>query len=153
MSEFYADLTHKYHEKYRTTGIALAISLTAVASAECMVFYKFYHLFSGSESFIQDAFWIVIMTTAISIFSNSFALQFYHYYGMKELSLSFFYKHKYEIDPDDINSKRAIDGSWKKARSYFKKADCCVGCLRWLVILNFLLVFLYFLVFKPTLPK
>jgi hypothetical protein len=149
-SSNFEDLTHQFHEKYRTTGIALAISLATFASAECWFFYKLFLNFSDKENCIQNILWICVIVTAICLFGFSFILQFLHYFGMKEMAQSFFHAYKYEINSSDDALKKERNDSWDKARCFFRKADWIIRVIKYLAISNFIAVILYFILYKPN---
>lgn len=145
----FEDLTHQFHEKYRTTGIALAISLATLASVECWFFYKLFLNFSDKENCIQNILWFCVIVTAICLFGFSFILQFPHYYGMKEIAQSFLRAYKFKIDPGDNTSKNEMNDRWDKAIGFFRKADLVIGIIKYLAVANFITVILYFIIYKP----
>ena len=71
------EFTHQFHEKYRTTGIALCISIATVASGECWFFYGlFFKSIKSTGNHIQLILWLSATISAICLFGFSFILQF-----------------------------------------------------------------------------
>ena len=143
----FEDLTHQFHEKYRTTGIALCISLATFASAECWVFYG---LFFKTENCLQSFLCFIVIISAISLFVSSFVLQFLNYYGIKEMAQSFFNAYKLSNGSKDESLQQKKEKKWSKAINYFSKADIAFTWMKWLTIINFISTFLYIVVYQPN---
>jgi len=148
-SSNFEELTHQFHEKYRTTGIALAISIATLTSAECWFFYKKFLKFNDTTTCFQHILWTCIIVTSICLFASSFILQFLNYYGMKEMAQSFFRAYKFSNDPDDANSKKEMNVRWEKALSCFKIADLLIIIIMCFAVVNFIAVVVYFINYKP----
>ena len=147
----FEDLTHQYHDKYRTTGIALCISLATFASAECWFFYG---LFLKTENSLQSFFCSIVIISAISLFVSSFVLQFLNYYGIKEMAQSFFYAYKLSNGSKDESLKKEMEEKkerkWDKALNYFSNADIAFTWMKWLTIVNFIPAFFYIVRYLPN---
>ncbi len=147
------DLTHQFHEKYRTSGIALCISLATLASAEGLWFYTlFIKDVKNSCSSSQIILCSIVIISAIILILSSFVFQFLHYYGMKHMARSFFYAYKFNFsEPKDENSKRSAEEEWKSAQQYFTAAD---EVINWPInastIVNFITAIGYIVLYQPN---
>ena len=156
-SDELADLTHRFHEKYRATGIALCISIATVASGECWFFYGlFFESIKNTSNHIQVILWLSVTISAILLFGLSFILQFLHYHGMKKFSRSFFCAYKSSMEPVDNAPKQEMEKEkvekWDKGLEFFKKADWVVKRVQYLAIFNFIAVIFYIVLYQPI-PK
>ena len=71
-SDKFADFTHQFHEKYRASGIALCISLAAVASAESWWFYGLFKDVKNACNPYQILLWYIVIISAVLLFASSF---------------------------------------------------------------------------------
>ena len=145
-----ADLTHQFHEKYRTSGIALCISLAAVASAESWWFYGLFKDLKNTCNTAQILLWYIVISSAVLLFASSFVLQFYHYYGMKQMAQSFFHAYKLRVSPTDETSRTKMDEQWKASIRHFTNADRVLKGIIFLTVINFLSAMLYIAVYQPN---
>ena len=71
--------THHFHERYRASGIALCISLAALATSESWWFYRFLNDILQSENCLQQIFYLLVMVSAvIVIFLSFYFFEFLH---------------------------------------------------------------------------
>jgi hypothetical protein len=151
----YGDLTHEFHEKYRTTGIALCISLAAVASAEGWWFYGFLKDVKNTCALLQILLYFIAISSAGCIFVSSFVLQFRHYDGMKHMARSYY--NLYKLIESEEQEKRKWDEDrkkeWDNATGYFDKADKVIIWLKRLAIINFSSAILYIILYQPYATK
>src|SRR3990172_1353780 len=146
----YADLTHEFHEKYRTTGIALCIALAAVASAEGWWFYGFLKDIKNTCDLLQILLYFIVIVSAGCVFVSSFVLQFQHYDGMKHMARSYYNLYKFiESKGHEKKWDEDREKEWGKATGYFDKADRVIIWLKRLVIINFSSAILYIILYQP----
>jgi len=149
------DLTHQFHEKYRTSGIALCISLATLASAEG---WWFYTLFTKDVKNTCSSSQIILCSTviisAIILILSSFLFQFLHYYGMKHMARSFFHAYKFNFrdrERKDEDSKRNAEKEWESAQKYFTAAD---EVINWPInvstTVNFITAIVYIVLYQPN---
>ena len=146
----YGDLTHDFHEKYRTTGIALGISLAAIASAESWWFYGLLESVRNARNLLNVFLYLIVIISAVSVLVSSFILQFRHYDGMKHMARSYFNLYK-------LIENKGQDGSWDADRKrewdiatdHFDKADKVVVWLKRLAIANLSAAILYMVLYHP----
>jgi hypothetical protein len=147
------ELTHQFHEKYRTSGIALCISLATLASAEGWWFYTLLIkdvINTGSS--LQIILCSTVIITAIIIIFSSFLFQFLHYYGMKHMARSFFHAYKvYFRERKDEESKKNTRNEWESAQKYFTAADAVINWpINVSTMVNFITVIVYVLLYQPN---
>lgn len=146
----FADLTHQYHDKYRTAGIALCISIATVASAEG---WWFYGLFKSDVAIKCDMFQIllcyIVIISAICLFALTFVLQFLNYDGVRHMAHSFFYAYKIS-EKKEKTLKTLKEKEWKSATDYFKKADTVIKWLKVLIVINFSAAIFYIGKYLPN---
>ena len=146
----YEDLTHQFHEKYRTTGIALSISLAAFASAEGWWFYGLLECVKRTGNLPQIILYVVAISSAVSLFVLSFILQFRHYDAMKHMARSYYNLYKF-IESKEQEEKWDVDRKkeWSNAIGYFDKADKVIAWLKKSAIINFSSAILYLIFYQP----
>ncbi len=148
----FEELTHDYHEKYRTSGIALCISLATFASAEGWWFYSFFKNVKSASNCSQLNLWYVVIISAIILILSSFVYQFTHYHGMKHLARSFFYAYKFNFsEKKDEESNTNTQKQWESSQIYFKISDRIVAWpITLSAIINVIAAIIYIIVYEPN---
>jgi hypothetical protein len=146
------DLTHQFHEKYRTSGIALCISLATLASAEGGWFYTlFIKDVKNTSSSLQIILCSTVIISAIILFLSAFLFQFLNYYGMKHMARSFFHAYKFYVKENNKESKINTNKEWKSAQKYFIAAD---EVINWPInistTVNFITAIVYIVLYQPN---
>ena len=160
-----ADLTHQYHDKYRSAGIALCISLATVASTEGLWFYSFFSKVASKCDMTEILIYDIAVISAILLFGFSFVLQFLNYDGVKHMANSFLNAYKISASKDKAleENKEEVatprceslekfkESEWVSARNYFNKADTIITWLKVLAIVNFSAALCYIVKYRPGL--
>ncbi len=152
----FEDLTHLFHEKYRASGIALCLSLAALAVSESWWFYSFHKDILQTESLLQKLAYYFVVIAALFVILLSFYVQYQHYQGMKHMARSYYHAYK-EVETKESaeNSKMERvekDKEWEKGKIFLSSADCGVKCLVWTALVNFIAALFYIILFTPDLP-
>ena len=159
--ETYEHLTHLFHEKYRTSGIALCLSLAAFAVSESWWFYSFHENVIETESYFQILLYASVVLLAPIVIFLSFYVQYRHYQGMKHMARSYYNAYKEEdTKENEGNSKNEMekrfkekkDEEWDDGTKFLTKADCGVTGLFWTALVNFVADLFYIVLFTPSKP-
>ena len=130
-----SDLIHFFHSEYRKSGLALCISLGALAATEGWWFYSFHNQLTKTS---QCLIWSGSVLSALTILVISFLVQCLHYFGLRFAAR--FYA-----------SNRDQNSTWLKAwsDSILGIADILVMILFVLLLLNVFFVLWYVVQYTP----
>lgn len=135
------DLTHRFHEKYRTTGIALCVSLAALAASESWWFYGLLNTVINSQDSCQKILYGLVLLTALAVLFLSFYIQYMHYLGMRNMARHYALTMEGKIEEAPKH--------WTDGNKIFSCADTWVTCAMWIALVNFIAVLLYITLFRP----
>lgn len=136
------DLTHRFHEKYRASGIALCVSLAALAASESWWFYGFLNEVIKSQDSCQKILYGLVLLTALVALFLSFYIQYMHYLGMWNMARN------YALLVEKPSSEEAAK-HWTGGNKIFSRADTWVTRVMWIALINFLAVIVYIIIFRP----
>ena len=126
-------IVHDFHLGYRNAGIALCISLAAVAGAECWWLYG--GVLNGGWSDSVDGprwLWWSCLLSGVVVLGLSFAVQSVHYLGMKSLARWAYARYAFVKNLPEVDGqshKKTAEDSFTVAQGHFRKAD------RWVLVL------------------
>ncbi len=132
------NLIHFFHAEYRKSGLALCVSLGALAATEGWWFYSFHNqLIKTAQSLI----WSASILSALAILIISFVVQCFHYFGLRFAAR--FYA-----------SKQDSESKWLEAwsNSILGTADILVTILFALLAFNLFFVLWYVVRYVPPAP-
>jgi hypothetical protein len=149
------EFVHFFHEGYRKSGIALCISLAALAASEGWWLYEKHWSNLAVMSSGSCALWWLSAITAILVLLVSFYVQYRHYMGMKNQA-----RWAYSRYAAVAGFEKAYDNSpVDDAKLYHKTATCHLTeadrKTQWLLILalsNFTVALLFLLLLRSSQP-
>ncbi len=132
------DFVHTFHESYRKSGIALAISLATLTASESWWLYGI-GIERANACICLSIVWLASLMTGISVLVLSFYLQYRHYFGMRCQARWAYYRYAQLQGIDDAYGKKpetAAKEYHADAVKHFDKADSAIKQLAWAAAFN-----------------
>jgi len=156
------DLSHRFHNDYRNSGIAICVSLTALAISEIYWFYDFIGtvptVLTAATGF-QIFLYSLNLFMALVIIILSFFIQSQHYYGLrltanvyanlstqverlKAMMAPMPSHHEPKLTKEDIKL-------YKGAQKFLSRADTSMTCLLVCASINLIALIFYIACYRP----
>ncbi len=135
------DLTHHFHSEYRKSGIAICVSLAALATSESWWLYgKPFKWVRENMVSCAGLLWVGTTLSALAIIFLSFYVQYRHYFGMKYEAQGMYQRWQ--------GTKAEADKKHNEATRCFTSADRWIVKLAIVAALNAILLFILLICYR-----